>query len=141
MGLLLFKGGAATRVPDSPHSLRFSRELFGAPGLWSASEGQRHGELHVESLAPRRELPAELPEVTDGQRSLERRELGARGVDLRLVLTHGERGVGARGRRGLPLRVARGAEPAAEHLAVLAVVVAEPPHVRERVAGLPVLVL
>ncbi len=42
------------------------------------------------------------------------------------------------GRGDLPLRVARGPDPAAEHLALLAVVAAEAPHVREGVPRLPV---
>src|SRR5262245_16108829 len=104
-------------------------------------ERQRHRELNVEALAARRELAAEFPEVADSQRSLERRELGTRGVDLRLVLPGDERRVDAGRRRGLPLGVTGRPEPPAEHLAFLAVVVAEPPHVGERVAGLPVLAL
>src|SRR5262245_32924992 len=115
--------------------------LMAALDALRSSDRQRHRELDEESPSARRELSAELPEVADGQRALERRELGADAVDLRLVLPRDQRRVRA-GRRGdLPLRVARRAEPSREEAVGRAVAPPEPPHVREGVSGLPVLVL
>src|SRR5690242_19220141 len=104
----------------------------------SAAISQRQDELNVESLSLCGELASVLPEIPDGQGSLEARELRSDGVDRRLVQTGEKRRVGARRRRHLPLAVAGDARPAAEETALRPIVAPQSSHEREGIARRPV---